>query len=453
VTHERDKKRVLIMGAAGRDFHNFNLVFRDDPSVEVVAFTAAQIPGIANRRYPAALAGTLYPQGIPILDERDLAAICRDQTVDEVVFAYSDVEHALVMHKASVALAAGADFSLLGPRRTMLKSRVPVIAVCAVRTGVGKSQVARWLSRRLKAHGLRVVAIRHPMPYGHLERQAVQRFATAADLDAAQCTIEEREEYEPHLAAGTLVFAGADYRRILEAAESEADVILWDGGNNDFAFIAPDLQIVLVDPLRPGHETTHHPGEAVLRMADVVVVAKSNSAAMADIQRVSETARMLAPNAVIIRGASEITLDEPQAVRGKRALVIDDGPTITHGGMAYGAGYLAAVAAGAGEIIDPRMAAVGEIAAAYKAYPHIGTVLPALGYSPAQLADLRDTINGSGADVAVNGSPIDVASLIDLRMPVVRARYEFAETGEPVLAERIENFLRSKGLALQPAGA
>lgn len=453
MTHERDKKRVLIMGAAGRDFHNFNLVFRDDPSVEVVAFTAAQIPGIANRRYPAALAGTLYPQGIPILDEKDLAAICRDQTVDEVVFAYSDVEHALVMHKASVALAAGADFSLLGPRRTMLKSRVPVIAVCAVRTGVGKSQVARWLSRRLKAHGLRVVAIRHPMPYGHLERQAVQHFATAADLDAAQCTIEEREEYEPHLAAGTLVFAGADYRRILEAAESEADVILWDGGNNDFAFIAPDLQIVLVDPLRPGHETTHHPGEAVLRMADVVVVAKSNSAAMADIQRVSETARMLAPNAVIIRGASEITLDEPQAVRGKRALVIDDGPTITHGGMAYGAGYLAAVAAGAGEIIDPRMAAVGEIAAAYKAYPHIGTVLPALGYSPAQLADLRDTINGSGADVVVNGSPIDIASLIDLRMPVVRARYEFTEMGEPVLAERIENFLRSKGLALQPAGA
>lgn len=441
------------MGAAGRDFHNFNVVYRDDPAVEVVAFTATQIPGIANRRYPPALAGPLYSQGIPILDEKDLAAICRDQRVDEVVFAYSDVEHALVMHKASIALAAGADFTLLGPKRTMLKSRVPVIAVCAVRTGVGKSQVARWLSRRLKAHGLRVVAIRHPMPYGHLERQAVQRFATPADLEAAQCTIEEREEYEPHLAAGNLVFAGADYRRILEAAEGEADVILWDGGNNDFACIAPDVQIVLVDPLRPGHETTHHPGEAVLRMADVVVVAKSNSAALADIQRVSESARKLAPNALIVRGASDITLDQPQAVRGKRVLVIDDGPTITHGGMAYGAGYLAAVAAGAGDIIDPRTAAVGEIAAAYKAYPHIGKVLPALGYSPSQLADLRDTINRSGADVVVSGSPIDIASLIELRMPVVRARYEFSEVGEPVLAERIENFLRSQGLAVAPAGA
>lgn len=440
------------MGAAGRDFHNFNVVYRDDPAIEVVAFTATQIPGIANRRYPPALAGPLYSQGIPILDEKDLAAICRDQRVDEVVFAYSDVEHALVMHKASIALAAGADFTLLGPKRTMLKSRVPVIAVCAVRTGVGKSQVARWLSRRLKAHGLRVVAIRHPMPYGHLERQAVQRFATPADLEAAQCTIEEREEYEPHLAAGNLVFAGADYRRILEAAEGEADVILWDGGNNDFACIAPDVQIVLVDPLRPGHETTHHPGEAVLRMADVVVVAKSNSAALADIQRVSESARKLAPNALIVRGASDITLDQPQAVRGKRVLVIDDGPTITHGGMAYGAGYLAAVAAGAGDIIDPRTAAVGEIAAAYKAYPHIGKVLPALGYSPSQLADLRDTINRSGADVVVSGSPIDIASLIELRMPVVRARYEFSEVGEPVLAERIENFLRSQGLAVTPAG-
>ena len=434
------------MGAAGRDFHNFNVVYRDCPQSEVVAFTAAQIPGIAGRRYPASLAGRGYPDGIPILDEADLAQSCRKLEVDEVVFAYSDVEHAHVMHKASVALAAGADFTLLGPRRTMLLANVPVIAVSAVRTGVGKSQVARWLSRRLKDRGLRVVAVRHPMPYGNLERQAVQRFERLRDLADAGCTIEEREEYEPHLAIGNVVYAGADYGRIIGAAEKEADIILWDGGNNDFPFVRPDLHVVLVDPLRSGHETTHHPGEAVLRMADVVIVAKSNTASAADIHRVSETARALAPAATVIIGASIITLDSAGEVQGRRAIVLDDGPTLTHGGMAYGAGYLAAVKAEAREIIDPRQSAVGHIASAFRQYPHIGKVLPALGYSVAELEDLKATINGSPADVVVNGSPIDIAGLIAIDKPVVRARYEFAEVDGRGLEARLDAFLRERGI-------
>ena len=444
MTRSTAPRRIVIMGAAGRDFHNFNVVYRDDPASMVIAFTAAQIPGITDRRYPVSLAGPRYPDGIRILDERDLAETCKREAIDEVVFAYSDVEHAHVMHKASIALAAGANFSLLGPKRTMLEARVPVIAVSAVRTGVGKSQVARWLSRRLKDRRLRVVAVRHPMPYGNLERQAIQRFGHLTDLDAAQCTVEEREEYEPHLAIGNLVFAGADYARIFEAAEKEADIILWDGGNNDFPFVRPSLHIVLVDPLRPGHETTHHPGEAVLRMADVVIVAKSNSASAADIQRVTETARALAPKAEIIRGASIITLDAADAVRGRRVIVIDDGPTLTHGGMGYGAGYLAAVDAGAAEIVDPRASAVGHIAAAFKQYPHIGKVLPALGYSQAQLDDLRATINGSRADVVVSGTPSDIARLIAIDKPVVRARYEFAELGAPCLGQRLDNFLQAR---------
>ncbi|MBM3524962.1 MAG: GTPase, partial [Alphaproteobacteria bacterium] len=343
---KRPARRVVIMGAAGRDFHNFNVAFRDDPGTEVVAFTAAQIPGIAGRRYPSALAGTRYPDGIEIVPEDDLAALCRERAVDEVVFAYSDVRHDFVMHKASIALAAGADFSLLGPRRTMLAAKVPVISVCAVRTGVGKSQTTRFLSKLLKANGYSTAVIRHPMPYGDLERQAVQRFVTMADLDAADCTIEEREEYEPHVATGNVVYAGVDYARIRDRAEAEADIILWDGGNNDFPFLKPDLQIVLVDPLRAGHETTHHPGEAVLRMADIVVVAKTNSAAEADIGTVSDTAREIAPGAVIVRARSTVTLPDPARVRGKRVIVVDDGPTITHGGMAYGAGYIAALEAG-----------------------------------------------------------------------------------------------------------
>jgi predicted GTPase len=436
---------VLIIGAAGRDFHNFNVVFRDDPSCEVVAFTAAQIPRIAGRRYPPALAGDRYPNGIAILDEVELAAICRDRHVDEVVFAYSDVEHAYVMHKAAIALAGGADFSLLGPRRTMLRCNLPVIAICAVRTGVGKSQMARWLADRVKQRRLKVAVVRHPMPYGDLERQAVQRFASLADLDAADCTIEEREEYEPHLRAGTVVFAGVDYAGILALAEREADIIVWDGGNNDFPFVRPDLQIVLVDPLRPGHETTHHPGEAVLRMADIVVVAKTNSASEADVHRVTATARSLAPDAHIVRAASVVTLDDPAIVAGSRVLVVDDGPTLTHGGMAYGAGYVAAMQGGAKEIVDPRASAAGEIAEIFRQYAHIGKVLPAMGYSAKQRAELEATINRSDADVVIAGTPSDLTHILRLDKPVVRARYEFAEVGEPSLGRLIDTFLHRRG--------
>ena len=445
MTKATKPRRIVIMGAAGRDFHNFNVVYRDDPTSEVVAFTATQIPGIADRRYPVSLAGPRYRDGIPIRDERDLAEICTTEAIDEVVFAYSDVEHAHVMHMASIALAAGADFALLGPRRTMLQARVPVIAISAVRTGAGKSQVTRWLSRCLKERGLRVVAVRHPMPYGALERQAVQRFERAMDLDAANCTVEEREEYEPHLANGTPVFAGADYARIIDAAEREADVILWDGGNNDFPFVRPDLHVVLVDPLRPGHETTHHPGEAVLRMADVVVVAKSNSASAAAVRQVTETAQAMAPKAEIVRGASIITLDAPDMVRGRSVIVIDDGPTLTHGGMGYGAGYLAAIEAGASEIVDPRESAVGHIAAAFDQYPHLGMALPALGYSQSQIDDLRATVNGSRADVVVSGTPSDIARLIAIDKPVVRARYEFAEVDAPRLDQLLADILQERG--------
>jgi predicted GTPase len=439
-------RRIVIMGAAGRDFHNFNIVYRNDPSCTVVAFTAAQIPGIADRRYPPALAGRFYPDGIPIVDEADLGRICRQHDVDQVVFAYSDVEHAFVMHKASIALAAGADFVLLGPGSTMITSKLPVIAICAVRTGVGKSQVTRWLARRLKEAGLQPAVLRHPMPYGDLEKQAVQRFSTGSDLDAAQCTLEEREEYEPHIAAGGVVYAGVDYAAILARAEQGADVVLWDGGNNDFPFIKPDLLIVLVDPLRAGHETTHHPGEAVLRMADIVVVAKSNSAAEADIRRVTECAHTIAPQAGVIRGQSIVSLDEPAAVAGKRVIVVDDGPTLTHGGMTYGAGYIAAVRAGAGEIIEPRSYAGGDLAEVFRAYPHIGKVLPAMGYSRRQLDDLAATINASPADVVVAGTPTDLAHVVRLSKPVVRARYDYAEAEEPGLGMLVDEFLSRRGL-------
>ena len=438
--------RVVIMGAAGRDFHNFNQVYRDDPASRVVAFTASQIPDIAGRRYPPSLAGPHYPDGIPIVDEATLAGLCRDERIDQVVFAYSDVSHAQVMQTASIALAAGADFLLLGPERTMLRARVPVIAVCAVRTGCGKSQTTRWLAKRLQARRLKVAVIRHPMPYGDLEKQAVQRFATRADLDAADCTVEEREEYEPHLAAGTIVYAGVDYAEIVAQAEREADVILWDGGNNDFSFVRPDLHIVMVDPLRPGNETDHYPGETVLRMADVVVVAKVNSAADADIQTVSDNARRINPRAAIVRGASPVELADPDAVRGKRVLVVEDGPTITHGGMAYGAGYVAATRAQPREIVDPRASAHADIAAVYARYPHIGRVLPALGYHPRQLEALRTTINASGAEVVVAATPCDLGALIDIDKPVVRASYEFAEAGEPGLGSLVDAFLEEKGL-------
>jgi len=437
----RRRTRTLILGAAGRDFHNFNVVYRDDPAVEVVAFTAAQIEGIAGRRYPAALAGPFYPDGIAIADEAELEALCRDLAVDQAVFAYSDVPHAHVLHVASRVMAAGADFVLLGPRRTMLPSRLPVIAVSAVRTGCGKSQTARYLSRLLRGRGLRVAVIRHPMPYGDLERAAVQRFASRADLDEANCTVEEREEYEPHLAAGNTVFAGVDYRRVLDAAEAEADIILWDGGNNDFPFVRPDLHVVLADPLRPGHETSHHPGEAVLRMADVVVIAKTDAAAAADVQRVADACRRINPRAPVLRAASPIRLDDARAVRGRRVLVVEDGPSTTHGGMPYGAGYVAAVRAGAERIVDPRPYAAPQIAAAYARYAHLGPVLPALGYSPAQVEALRATIAAVPADVVVSGTPIDLAALIRPDKPVIRARYEYAEAETPGLAGEIEKFL------------
>lgn len=438
--------RVLIMGAAGRDFHNFNRVYRDDPDYEVVAFTATQIPEIAGRRYPPVLAGARYPHGIPIVEETQLESLCKREMIDCVVFAYSDVTHARVMHKASIALATGADFMLLGPERTMLAAKVPVIAISAVRTGCGKSQTSRWLSRLLKERGQRVAVIRHPMPYGDLERQAVQRFATRADLDIAECTVEEREEYEPHLRLGNVVYAGVDYGAILARAETEADVILWEGGNNDFPFIRPDLHLVLVDPLRPDHGTTHHPGEAVLRMADIVVVMKTNSATEEGIQSVAENARLINPKASLVRAASPVLLDDPETVHGKRVLVIEDGPTITHGGMAYGAGFVAAKQAGAAEIVDPRHIAKDSVAAVYAQYPHIGPVLPAVGYSPAQLRALRDTINAADVDVVIMATPCDLTRLIKIEKPVVRARYEFAEAGEPALGKLIENFLEKSGL-------
>ncbi len=437
----RPRRRVVILGAAGRDFHNFNVVYRDDPLVDVVAFTAAQIPGISGRRYPAALAGALYPDGIPILNEAQLEAIGQTAAIDEVIFAYSDVTHEQVMHLGSRALAIGADFVLLGPKRTMLRSSRPVIAVTAVRTGCGKSAVSRFLSRRLRDRGKRVAVLRHPMPYGDLVAERVQRFASAADLDAAQCTIEEREEYEPHIAAGNVVFAGVDYAAILKAAEQECDIVLWDGGNNDFPFVRPDLHIGLADALRPRQLATHHPGEAVLRMADILVIAKVDAAGPADTQLVIDGLKHLDTKATIVRSASPVRLDDAAAVNGRRVLVIEDGPTITHGGMPYGAGYVAAIAAGAGEIVDPRPAAQREIREAYTAYPHIGRVLPALGYGSAELEALADTIAATNAEIVVSATPIDLARLIPIGKRVVRARYEFAELDEPRLSTLVDRFV------------
>jgi len=435
-------KRVVIMGAAGRDFHNFNVVFRDDPAAEVVAFTAAQIPGIAERRYPEELAGPCYPGGIPIVPEQQLPDLIARERVDQVVFAYSDVTHLHVMHKASIALAAGADFALLGPHSTMLRSRLPVIAVCAVRTGAGKSQTTRYLSRLLRQNGRKVAIVRHPMPYGDLASQRRQKFETLADLDRAQCTLEEREEYERHVVLGNVVYAGVDYAQILKQIESECDTILWEGGNNDFPFYRPDLMIVLVDPMRAGHETTYHPGEAVLRMADIVVVAKANSASSEDVLAVTESAKRLAPQATIVRGASSITLDDPAKVRGKRVLVIEDGPTITHGGMPSGAGLVAARAAGAGDIVDPRPVAVGRIAEVLAQYDHIGNVVPAMGYSDQELIDLRATIDAANPDAVIAGTPCDLARLIDTRIPIVGVHYEYADVDEPRLSDIVATYLR-----------
>jgi len=436
--------RVLILGAAGRDFHCFNTVYRGDASSEVVAFTAAQIPGIAHRRYPAALAGDLYPTGIPIEDEADLETLCRRLRADRVVLAYSDLEHAVVMHLASRALACGTDFVLHGPDATMLASRRPVIAVSALRTGCGKSQTARWIVRRLKRAGLRVGAVRHPMPYGDLERQRAQRFATRADLDAAQCSIEEREEYEPYLEAGAVVHAGVDYAEVLALAEADADVIVWDGGNNDFPFLRPDLHLAIADALRPDQVTTHHPGETVARMADVVVLNKVDAAASADVQRLADAVRAVNPRARIVRTASPPRLADAAAVRGRRVLVVEDGPTLTHGGMAYGAGFVAATRAGAAEFVDPRASAAPEIAEAFARYPHIGRVLPALGYGEAQRAALRRTIESSAAEIVVSATPMDLAALLGLSKPVVRVRYDLQEVDEPGLGAIVDAFVAER---------
>lgn len=441
-----DRTRVVILGAAGRDFHNFNVVFRDNPAYEVVAFTATQISGIADRRYPRELAGELYPDGIPIIEAQALESLYQTRRFDRAVFAYSDVTHEQVMHEASRVLALGADFQLLGPTQTMLHSARPVIAICAVRTGCGKSQTARWLSARLRRQGIAVGVIRHPMPYGDLVRQAVQRFATREDIAAAQCTLEEREEYEPHVAAGNVVYAGVDYARVLALVQAEARVILWDGGNNDFPFIKPDLHIVLVDALRPGHESRYHPGEAVLRMADIVVIAKSDVAPAEDVQRLADSVRWLNPRARVVRAASPLVLDDAGAVRGRRALVIEDGPTTTHGGMTFGAGYVAAMRAGAAELVDPRPYAAPEIAEVYATHAHLKAVLPAMGYNVNQLAALTQTINATPADVVVSATPVDLAALITLNKPLIRVRYEFAEIEQPGLGALVDGFLRARGM-------
>jgi predicted GTPase len=442
----RSQRRVVLLGAAGRDFHDFNVVYRGDPDVRVVAFTATQIPGIAGRRYPPELAGALYPDGIPIVPEADLEALARRERVDAVVFAYSDVTHAQVMHLASRALAAGTDFALLGPHRTMLRAARPVIAVSAVRTGCGKSQTARWLGARLGKRGLRVAALRHPMPYGDLARQRVQRFATRDDLDAARCTAEEREEYEPWIEQGNVIFAGVDYGPILRSAEKEADVLVWDGGNNDFPFLVPDLHVVVADALRPDQVATHHPGEAVARMADVFVANKVDAATPGDVQRLEDALRALRPDVPLVRARSPVRLDDPAAVRGRRVLVVDDGPTLTHGGMAWGAGWAAAVSAGPAEIVDPRASAAPAVAELYRRFPHLERVLPAVGYGREQLAALRETIEASRAEVVVSGSPIDLARAAGIRKPVVRARYRFEEASEPGLWDRVEAFLAERGL-------
>jgi predicted GTPase len=434
--------RVVILGAAGRDFHNFNTVYRNDPACVVVAFTATQIPGIAERTYPAALAGPRYPAGIPIVAEDQLEELCRTERVDQVVFAYSDVPHAHVMHLGSRALAAGADFLLLGPRRTMLTPSRPTIAVSGLRTGCGKSPISRWLAALLRKRGRRVVVIRHPMPYGNLTLERMQRFATLADLDAARCTIEEREEYEPHIASGGVVFAGVDYAAILQAAEAEAEFLVWDGGNNDFPFIRPDLHIGVADALRPDQVTTHHPGETVARMADILVVNKADAAPAADVAAL--TARLCAvnPHAPIVRGHLPIRLDDAAAVRGRRVLVIEDGPSITHGGMRHGAGAVAALAAGAAELVDPRRSAPAELLRVFAQFGHIGNVLPAMGYSEAQLRALARTIAASDAELVVSATPIDLAALIAIGKPVVRARYDFAEDPDEPLSPLVDAFLQ-----------
>jgi predicted GTPase len=431
------KTRVLIMGAAGRDFHNFNVYFRENPTYDVVAFTATQIPNIEGRTYPPELSGSLYPAGVPIRPESELNDLVTDLAVDQVVFAYSDVSHEYVMHKASQVLAAGADFRLMGARETMLEAKVPVVSVGAVRTGSGKSQTSRRTSDILRQMGRKLVVVRHPMPYGDLVAQACQRFATYEDLDRYDCTIEEREEYEPHLDRGTIVYAGVDYERILRQAEQEADVILWDGGNNDLPFYRPDLHIVVTDPLRAGHELRYHPGEANLRMADIVVINKIESADPEKVATVRENIYSLNPRAMVVEAASPIFVDEPRVIRGASVLIVEDGPTLTHGEMAYGAGYVAARRFGAAEIIDPRPYAVGSIAETYQKYPNTGPILPAMGYGARQIQELEDTINATPCDLVIVATPIDLRRVVTINRPSQRVRYELQEIGRPTLEDLI----------------
>ena len=432
--------RTLIMGAAGRDFHNFNVFFRDNKEYEVVAFTATQIPNIEGRKYPAALSGENYPEGIPIFPESELISLIKKHNVEQVIFAYSDVSHEYVMHKASEVLAAGADFRMMGLDTTQVKSTKPVVSVCAVRTGSGKSQTTRRVAAILKGLGKKVAVIRHPMPYGDLAKQAVQRFGELADLDKHDCTIEEREEYEPHIVQDVLVFAGVDYEAILREAEKEADIILWDGGNNDLSFYVPDLQIVVADPHRPGHETSYHPGEANARTADVFVINKVDTADAENVIKLHESLRELAPEAIILEGASPLFVDDPAQIKGKRVLVVEDGPTLTHGGMAYGAGWVAARRFGAAEIVDPRPYAVGTIQETYQKYPTTGKVLPAMGYGDAQIKELEKTINNAEVDLVIIGTPIDLARLMKINKPTQRVRYELQVIGQPTL----EDLLKAK---------
>jgi predicted GTPase len=434
-------QRVIIMGAGGRDFHNFNVAFRDDPDTEVVAFTAAQIPGIDDRVYPASLAGPRYPDGIPIRPEEELTDLIEQHGVDDVILAYSDLAHVDVMHKASTALAAGAGFRLMGPEETMLRSTKPIVAVCATRTGCGKSQTSRRVGQILLDAGLSVALVRHPMPYGDLEAMRVQRFETLEDIDRSDPTIEEREEYEAPVRMGMIMYAGVDYGEILEQAQEEADVVIWDGGNNDLPFFRPDLHIVVVDPLRPGHELLYHPGETNLRMADLVVVNKVDAADPRDVAQVIHNVHAVNPGTRILRAASPVTLEHGPSLVGKRVLVIDDGPTITHGGMPYGAGTVAARQAGATTLVDPRPFAVGSIAETFERYPAIGNVLPAMGYGADQLQELEETINATDCDVVVTGTPTDLTRLIDVRHPIRHATYVLADHGRPTLAEAMAPFI------------
>ncbi|HBJ80683.1 MAG TPA: GTPase [Pseudothermotoga sp.] len=439
------RKKVIIMGAAGRDFHNFNTYFRDNEEYEVVAFTATQIPDIEGRVYPSELAGKLYPNGIPIEPESKLTEIIKSHDVDEVILAYSDLPHQYVMEKAAIVTSAGADFKLMGPKHTMIKSSKPVIAICAIRTGCGKSQTTRRVLDILREKGLKVISIRHPMPYGNLVEQKVQRFATYEDLDKHKCTIEEREEYEPHIDRNSVIYAGVDYEAILKSAEAEnPDVILWDGGNNDFPFYKPDLLIVVVDPHRPGHETSYYPGMTNLLMADVVVINKEETASMEGIEIVRKNIEKWNPDAIVVDASSPIFVENYKVIKGKKVLVVEDGPTLTHGEMKYGAGFVAAKKFGASEIIDPRPFAVGSIVETYKKYNHLDLILPAMGYGEKQIKELEETINSSNADLVIIGTPIDLRRVMKLNKPAVRVRYELQEIGKPDLEDVINNFLDQK---------